>query len=323
MRYSVISKGLTLSQVEAECRKAGGTNIKPLPAVRQVFCELDERQAASLSRVSGLKVKRVGGTMTNQITLAPFNTLLDTVPGLNLYDTFGELRQAYSPPLLGIGLTVAVIDSGIRETHEALKDKVIYRANFSESGTTDDVFGHGTGVAYVIAGKHGTNSGVAPGASIMNLKALNDDGRGTDEMMVEAIDRVCDLVTRAQDEGLPVTDPMYPKSINISLGGEDDGDPDNPMRVACRMAVEEYGLQVIAAAGNSGPDLTTILCPACDPKVIAVGGIKTWEFKVWEKSSRGPTEEGETKPDLVCWAESIEVAGHDSDTAYEAKTGTS
>jgi serine protease AprX len=329
MRYSVISKGLTLLEVERECRRVGATNIKPLPAMKQVFCELDDEQARRLAAVPGLKVKPVQKVATDRIAPAPYPSLplpqqLDGLAGgLNLYDTFNDLRQAYSPPLIGSGLTVAVLDSGIRETHEALEDRVVYRANFSESETTADVFGHGTAVAYVIAGAFGQRSGVAPGASLMSLKALNDDGKGTDEMIVEAIDRVCRLVEEAREQGLPLTDPMYPNTINISLGAEDDGDPDNPMRVACRTAVDEYGLQVIAAAGNQGPKLTTVMSPACDPKVIAVGGIRTWEFEVWERSSRGPTVEGVIKPDFVCWAESIEVASNKGDSEYILASGTS
>jgi serine protease AprX len=327
MRYAIIPKELALDQVERECRGVGAKNIKPLPAAKQLFCDLDEEQAKKLSAVAGIKLKPVQKVATGSIAPAPNPALPlqldDIVSSLNLYDTFNELRQAYSPPLIGSGLTVAVCDSGIRETHEALEGKVVYRANFSESESTTDVFGHGTGVAYVIAGEFGQRSGVAPGASLMNLKVINDSGEGTDEMLVEAIDRVCSLVEQANQQGLPATDPMYPNTINISVGGEDDGDPDNPMRVACRTAVEKYGLQVIAAAGNQGPKLTTVVCPACEPKVVAVGGIRTWEFTVWEESSRGPTVEGATKPDFVCWAESIELASHKGDSEYEIKSGTS
>ncbi len=324
MRYSVISKGLTVAEIERECKKVGARQIKVLPAMRQLFCELDEQQAKKLSLIQGLKIKPVRKVAADRVVPAPYPTQLDEViGGLNLYDVFNELRQAYSPPLNGEGLTVAVVDSGIRETHEALEGKVVYSANFSESETEQDVYGHGTGIAYVIAGESGEKSGVAPGATLMSLKALNDDGVGTDEMMVEAIDRVCSLVDEANQQELALTDPMYPNTIHISLGSEDDGDPDNPMRVACRTAVEEYGLQVIAAAGNGGPNLSTIMCPACDPKVIAVGGIKTDEFVIWEQSSRGPTDEGEIKPDLVCWTESIQVASHEGDDKYCLKSGTS
>jgi serine protease AprX len=111
--------------------------------------------------------------------------------------------------------------------------------------------------------------------------------------------------------------------INLSLGGPDDGDPDNPVRVACRQAALDYGIDVVAAAGNSGPKMTTVMLPACDPEVVAAGAIETREFKIWEKSSRGPTLEGLTKPDFVFWGTGIEVASHKADAQYDTKSGTS
>jgi len=323
VRYAIILKGLTLSEAETKCRLAGATNMKSKPAMKQIFCDLDAGQAVKLAKTAGIKLKEVKKITAGVIAPLPVEVGPVQSVGLNMYDVYNELRQLYVPGLIGTGLTVAVLDSGIRETHQSLVGKVIYSACFSESPTTNDVFGHGTGVAYVIAGEYENKSGVAPGAKIMNMKVLNDVGEGTDESVVDAIDAVCVLVAQARDQGRLPTDPMYPNTINLSIGGEDDGDPDNPMRVAVQAAYVDYGIQVIAAAGNSGPDLSTILCPACDPLVIAVGGIKSWEFTIWEQSSRGPTEEGYVKPDLVCWAEDIEVANHRADDEYEAKSGTS
>lgn len=111
---------------------------------------------------------------------------------------------------------------------------------------------------------------------------------------------------------------------NLSLGGEDDGDEDNPVRAACRQASTDYGIDVIAAAGNSGPKMTTMMLPACEPEVIAVGAVETTdELVVWEKSSRGPTVQGETKPDFVIWGTNLEMASEKSDEGYVTKSGTS
>jgi serine protease AprX len=91
-------------------------------------------------------------------------------------DVFYLLRSYFNPPLTGKGLTVAVLDSGIRKTHQSLKNKIIYEANYSGSPTADDVFGHGTQVAFVIAGgMHalGEKAGVSPGASLMNIKVIH------------------------------------------------------------------------------------------------------------------------------------------------------
>ena len=173
MRYSVISKGITVSQLEAELAKAGARNIRRTRLLEQVFCELDEAQAEQLSRVSGLKIKPVKEYRTDQvITEAP--------PVETISDVFYLIRSYFSPPLTGTGLTVAVLDTGIRKTHQSLKGKVVYEANFTDSPSPDDVFGHGTQVAFAAAGglhALGEKAGVSPGAAIFNIKVVDDGGR--------------------------------------------------------------------------------------------------------------------------------------------------
>jgi len=326
MRHSIVSTGLSLQDMQTKCTVAGGTHIKVFPKMGQIFCELSPAAVKKLSEEPGLKVKPVGVVRPSGVVTVPKTDVsqeTDTSNALKLIDIYAELRDFYAPALLGTGLTVAVLDSGIRETHEALEGKVIYSKNFTQEPDCRDIFGHGTGVAYIIAGEANGRSGVAPGAKIMSIKILNNIGVGTTEEFVEAVEHVCDLVQAAIDEQLLMTDEMYPNTLNLSVGAEDTGDPDDPIRVACRVAVQEYGLQIIAAAGNTGPTFSTIQVPAVDPYVVAVGGLRTWEFIVWELSSRGPTLEGYIKPDLVCWAENIEVASHKADNEYEVKSGTS
>jgi serine protease AprX len=323
MRYAIVSKGLSLSQMEAEAVKVGAKDIRVAKLLNQLFCELDERQAEQLSQTPGMVVKPIKEYKTDQmVTALPAAEMVET-----LWDVFFLLRSYFTPPLTGTGLTVAVLDSGIHKSHESLRDKVVYEGNFTESPTPDDIFGHGTQVAFVAAGGiHAPKqkTGVSPGAKVLNIKVIDDEGNGTDESIVLGIDKVCELVETAQKNGLWVTDGMYPNIINISLGGEDDGDSNNPLRAACRQASRDYGLDVIAAAGNSGPKMTTIMLPACEPEAIAVGATETTgELTIWEKSSRGPTLEGETKPDFVLWGTNIEMASHKADDEYLTKSGTS
>ena len=319
MRYSVISKGLTQSQLEIEAKRVGGRNIAKTKLLGQLFCELDEQQAKALSTVPGLLVKPIKEFKTDQVETA--------LPVETFSDVFYLLRSYFAPPLTGTGLTVAVLDSGIRKSHLALKNKIIYEANFTDSPTPGDVFGHGTQVAFLVAGgMHalGEKAGVSPGASLMNMKVISDEGIGTDESIILGIDKVCDLAEAARKSGLWPTDDMYPNVINLSFGGEDDGDPDNPVRAACRQASIDYGLDVIAAAGNFGPKMTTVTLPACEPEVIAVGAVETvGELVIWDKSSRGPTVQGETKPDFVMWGTNIEMASEKADDEYVTKSGTS
>jgi len=320
MRYAIVAKGVKPDQLESEIKKAGGSDIVRTKLLGHFFCELDEAKAEALSRVPGVMVKPIKEYKTHQVAM--------TAPTVEtISDVFYLLRSYFNPPLTGVGLTVAVLDSGIRKTHQSLLNKVVYEDNFSGSPTADDVFGHGTQVAFVIAGgMHalGEKAGVSPGACLMNIKVISDDGVGNDEAIVLGIDKVCELAESARKSGLLATDDLYPNVINISLGGEDDGDPDNPVRVACRQASQDYGLDVVAAAGNFGPKMTTITIPACEPEVVAVGAIETLgDLVIWEQSSRGPTEQGETKPDFVMWGTDIEMASNKADDQYVTKTGTS
>ncbi len=320
MRYAVISKGLTPAQLETEAKKVGAGNIVKTKLVGQLFCEMDEEQARTLARVAGLILRQLKEYKTDQV--------LTATPAVeSIADVFYLLRSYFNPPLTGTGLTVAVLDSGIRKSHEALQNKVVYETNLTDSPSATDVFGHGTQVAFAIAGGFhalGSKAGVSPGAALMNIKVISDEGIGDDENIVLGIDLVCELAEEARKKGLWPTDDMYPNVINLSLGAEDDGDPDNPVRAACRKASTEYGLDVVAAAGNSGPKMTTIMLPACDPEVIAVGAIETTgELVIWDKSSRGPTAQGETKPDFVIWGTDLEMASHKADDEYITKSGTS
>ena len=319
MRYSIISKGLSPAQLEIEAKRVGARNIAKTKLLGQLFCELDEGQAKALSAVPGLVVKPIKEYKTDQVETA--------LPVETFSDVFYLLRSYFMPPLTGTGLTVAVLDSGVRKSHLALKNKIIYEANFTDSPTPGDVFGHGTQVAFLVAGgMHalGEKAGVSPGALLMNIKVISDEGIGTDESIILGIDKVCDLAEAARKSGFWPTDDMYPNVINLSFGGEDDGDPDNPVRAACRQASIDYGLDVIAAAGNFGPKMTTVTLPACEPEVIAVGAVETTgELVIWDKSSRGPTVQGETKPDFVMWGTNIEMASEKADDEYVAKSGTS
>ncbi|MDP3064279.1 MAG: S8 family serine peptidase, partial [Chloroflexota bacterium] len=238
---------------------------------------------------------------------------------------FYAAREALSPPLTGRGGTICILDSGIRRTHVGLAGKVLYEANFSSAPTVEDVYDHGTGVAFMAAGgRHapGEESGTAPGASLFNIKVLGDDGEGTLESVVLGLEHVMELRERAVAEGLPNEDPLFPNIVNMSWGAQDDGDPDSPIRVACRAALE-MGFGLVAAAGNAGPSPGTVTTPATDPAVLAVGALTFSPFQVWDHSSRGPTREGLVKPDLVFYGVNILTASAKSDTAFELKAGTS
>ena len=331
MRYSVISKGLTIPQMRDHVQRCGGRNIRAAPLMKQVFCDLDAEGYLKLKSVNGLVVKILERVSTDQGAI-PAVEVPTIVPPEEVYYTatqlleacrFFDLRAMFSPPLTGAGSTVVIVDSGIRKTHESLAGKVVYEKNFSDSSTVDDVFCHGTGVAYMVAGGvHGYDAGVAPGAALWNIKVLGDTGECSEEAVVLALEHVMEKREEGLNQGLTMHDPMMPSIINMSLGSLDTGDPDSPMRVACQECLK-LGMGILAAAGNNGPAPSTITSPACDPMVVAVGALTVAPFTVWDHSSRGPTKEGLTKPDFCCYGVNVMVAGAGSDTEYLIKSGSS
>jgi len=315
MRYSIISRQLNISQLQLEVQRCGGRNLRVASASKQIFCDLSDEGVAKLRAIQ-CSVNKVGGVKA--VVMPPVITPPTPVAAIPTYSPeelvwaagLDDLRGLTEPPLFGEGLCLAIIDTGILESHEKINGRVVYSENF----TTDEMrdhYNHGTAVASIIIA-------VAPLCNILNLKVLDDLGEGTEEDVVLAID----LCITLNDTNSPIA----PSVINLSLGSPDDANPDNPLRVACRAALDK-GIWILASAGNSGPTNYTITNPACEKYVIAVGSAKYLpeesSFIVSDFSSRGPTLEGLTKPELVMFGEDILVASSAGVAATVAKSGTS
>lgn len=350
MRYIVASRTMPAAQIEQECRGVGARNIRTLSPLKQVVCDLEPAAVAILSAIPGIIVREPAETKVEKGEVKPSQEIgVGIVPPLphrgaegvetlepvyaasqgSLFTMLYNLRESMTPPILGTGATIVLIDTGMRKTHVGLRGKVIYEEDFTGGGDPTDVFDHGTGVAYLAGGgihAPGQESGIAPGASFINLKAVGDDGIGTDEDVLAALSRALELWQDAVDRGLSLVDPEHPNFINMSLGMEDDEDPDNPMRLALAEIEEICGRRLTrwAAAGNSGPNPGTILLPAAADDAIAVGALTFDPFEVWEHSSRGPVSVGNlVKPEICYTGVSILTASAGSDTSFIVKTGTS
>lgn len=156
---------------------------------------------------------------------------------------------------------VAVIDTGIDTSHEDLKDAVIEVKNCTNSSTADDLYGHGTHVAGIIAAKADNGvgvAGVARNAQLISGKALGDDGSGFYSW-------IADCIIWSADHGAKV--------INMSLGGPSYSDM---LRQAIEYAYNK-GVLVVAAAGNA--NTSTPSYPASFPHVLAVGATDTNDNK--------------------------------------------
>ncbi|PZM88967.1 MAG: hypothetical protein DIU79_16080 [Actinobacteria bacterium] len=172
-----------------------------------------------------------------------------------------------SPLATGAGVVVAVIDSGVDDTHPQLAGRVLRGADFLDSGGdgTLDCVGHGTAVASIIAA--GPQSGVgfrglAPGAKILPVRISEQqiiDGKESGRT-VDA-PRFASAIRWAVDRGAHV--------INLSVVLYED----NPaVRAAIEYAVAK-DVVVVAAAGNLHSNGDPRPYPASYDGVIGVGAV--------------------------------------------------
>ncbi|KKK53566.1 hypothetical protein LCGC14_3093510, partial [marine sediment metagenome] len=119
----------------------------------------------------------------------------------------------------GSGIKIAVLDTGIRKSHEDITAaRVVAEANFSSSATADDIYGHGTHVAGIAAaaangvGVHG----VASGALLMNGKVLGDTGSGSYSGIANGITWAADYVGISDEDETKLNLTGYVRVYNNS-----------------------------------------------------------------------------------------------------------
>lgn len=202
---------------------------------------------------------------------------------------------AWDANITGKGVGVAVIDTGVYP-HPDLSHRITAFKDFVGSKTSAyDDNGHGTHVAGNIAANSFPYRGIAPDADIIGVKVLNKLGSGMLSTVIAGIQWCID-----NKESLGI------RIINLSLGSPAaDSYKNDPVCLAAEAAWNS-GIVVCAAAGNEGPEPRTIASPGIDPYIITVGAIDDKnsqsfnDYEVADFSSRGPTVDGFTKPDVIC-----------------------
>ncbi|MGB3443097.1 MAG: S8 family peptidase [Actinophytocola sp.] len=224
---------------------------------------------------------------------------------------------AWEAGYTGEGIKVAVIDTGVDQTHPDLADREIAEANFSEAPDNIDHFGHGTHVASIVAGtgakSGGKYRGVASGAQILDAKVLDDFGGGLESWIIAGMEW-------AAEQGADVA--------NMSLGGGDTPEID-PLEEAVNTLSAEYGTLFVIAAGNNGGD-ATVASPGSADAALTVGAVDR-DDNLAPFSSRGPRiGDGAIKPDVTAPGVDIVAALHADGTigpevepGYTALSGTS
>ncbi len=216
-------------------------------------------------------------------------------------------------------VVIAVIDSGIDGNHVDLDGgKIIGWKDYIKGKTTPyDDFGHGTHVAGIIAGEGDGNpdyEGVAKGAALVGLKALDRRGNGSMSDVTAAIDW---CVTNKDVYGIDI--------INMSLGASGSSDGTDATSLAANNAVDN-GIVVVIAAGNEGPGKYTIGSPGAAEKAITVAAMADVGengFNLTDFSSRGPTADDRIKPDISAPGYYITAPEANTTSSYITYSGTS
>jgi subtilisin family serine protease len=250
-----------------------------------LIIEASDAEAARLSRLPG--VRRV----------TPVRTLKRLLDRAVVVNRITEAWDQIGDDKAGEGVKIAIIDTGVDNGHEALRDAALnLPAAFPKTNTTtDETFtsnkvivarsyvnllarrdsdlsardrvGHGTALAVAAAGVRtagplATIQGVAPRAYIGSYKVFgtpNVNDGATNSAIIKAID---DAVADGMD------------IINLSLGDDLTGrQEDDPLVDAVDRATAA-GVLVVCAAGNNGPDFGTISSPGSARSAITVGATR-------------------------------------------------
>jgi serine protease AprX len=255
----------------------------------------------------------------------------------------------------GKGIVWAVLDSGIRSDHPHFEkhrtldlDPPLTHMNFTDEpngNPLEDIYGHGTHVAGIIAGEMPDSknqqpfavarvrdpqgnityeridlkkiSGIAPECKLLSMKVLRDNNTGLASFIIDALEHVLKL----NDFGRH----SLVHGVNLSVGY--DFDPEwfacgqSPLCTVVDRLVRS-GVVVVVAAGNTGYGWNqtkalgtsaaglalTINDPGNAERAITVGSTHRdmpHLYGVSYFSSKGPTGDGRRKPDLVAPGERI------------------
>ena len=262
---------------------------------------------------------------------------LDNAIGIHHVDTVWDFGYT------GEGISVAIIDTGIDPLHVGLNDfdddpttndpKVIafYDAlddsGDDGSGETEpyDDQGHGSHCAGISAGTGavdenpigGDNSkpyrGVAPGAWLVGVKVLDGGGSGSFEEVMRGMEWTIDNKIKYNI-----------RAASMSLGGAwlfelTQEQEERVTHLANEMVAA--GISLMIAAGNSA-GYGTIGTPGAAKDVITVGATEDSK-DLAAYSSKGPTHEGQIKPNVAAIGSAVMSVEANSGNAYASYSGTS
>jgi serine protease AprX len=195
----------------------------------------------------------------------------------------------------GKGIGIALIDTGVARVPGLTGGNVVNGPDLSFESQDPatryvDGFGHGTHLAGIMVGNDPATGfrGIAPDAKLTSIKVGASDGAVDVIQVIAAVDWV---VQHRND------DPAHPiKILTLAYGTEGTLDyRSNPLAFAVEQAWK-VGITVVVSGGNDGTLQPSLVNPAFDPYVIAVGAVddkgttSTLDDQLSDFSSRGSAQ---------------------------------
>ena len=311
LTYDFINKIDSKSKVLLEISSDGGQTFQRLKTFNSKGARsghhcLDISAHLSADTVLRIRVKKNDEREKVWFDNIQVHYTAQATPGSNQYPAQTQADALHQQGLTGAGVTVAMIDTGLwsfpslnLDTHGQRKVIARYNAITDEDGEAEDLSGHGSHIASLIASSEpadtpGTYNGVAPDASLVAIKAFTAMGEGSYADVIRGIDW---LIDNKDELGVRV--------LNLSFSAE----PlsyywDDPLNQAVMQAWAE-GIAVISSAGNTGPTPMSIGVPGNVPYVITVGAMSDNQTAdptddyLSDFSATGPTLEAFVKPEIV------------------------
>lgn len=191
----------------------------------------------------------------------------------------------------GQGVPVAILDTGINNSHPEFSGKLLKcHSEITNTDTCEDQNGHGThtaGIAGAAGNLNTINStaakGVATNISFYIDQVLDANGNGNLSGIIAGIDWATANGAKVISMSLS-TGPVVTKEANC----DDPGYGFSSLKGAIDNAIAQ-GVTVVVAAGNSGPSRPPprgVGAPACISSTIAVGAVDSTD-NIAGFSSRG------------------------------------
>jgi len=236
-------------------------------------------------------------------------------------------ETAWDEGYTGTDIVIAILDTGVDDSHESLNGKFVAGVDVSNqgfdiNGNPDDGNGHGSHCAGTAMGNGGATDddgdgeadfmGTAPDAQLVDVKIGTDLGGNLGNSIIRGIEWCRDN-----------KDQYNIRILSISFGSTSSSDGQDATSRAANDAVLQDGLILVAAAGNSGPNNNGLPPPAAADEVITVanvdnfGTISRGDDEIADSSSRGPREDDgdgdhmdELKPEISAPGQDIMSVQH-------------